>query len=47
MQDFPALLMSYNSGTLLQDYVDDGDTLISLLAFVDLSEVLEKFHKYS
>ena len=41
----PSLVMSYQSGTLLQEYIDDGDTLMSLLAFVDLCKVIDKFHK--
>ena len=40
-----ALLMSYQSGsTLLQELIEDGDTLMALLGFMDLCNVLKKIH---
>ena len=41
----PSLVMSHQSGKLLQDYFDIDNTLISLLAFVDLCKVVNKIHK--
>ena len=44
-EDTPSSIMRYQSGTRLQEYINDGDIIMSLLAFTSLCKVLERIHK--
>jgi len=39
-----AIIMSYHPGRTLRDYIEGGDTLMSLMAFSDICKILEKLH---
>ena len=44
-KETPTSIMRYQSGTPLKEYIDDGDIIMSLLAFTSLCKVLERIHK--
>lgn len=47
-KDVPAaIVMSYHSSKTLREYIEDGDSLMSLLAFSDICKNFEKMHSHS
>ncbi|CAL4131826.1 unnamed protein product [Meganyctiphanes norvegica] len=42
-----AIIMSIHPGRTLREYIEEGDTLMSLMAFSDICKIFEKIHSLS